>query len=83
MIMLKSTLIALLTLVATGVLMLLAFVVRARAGVPLAPGTTIGVDPVSIARSFPAVWLVPVLISICGFAWEYNRLRKKKSARQV
>ena len=41
------------------------------------PGTTIGFDPVSIMRSFPVLWLVPILVFLLGSFWEYRRIRSR------
>ncbi|HUI43056.1 MAG TPA: hypothetical protein VL523_13920 [Terriglobia bacterium] len=83
MVYVKSILVALLALVTAAFVTLVALVIVVTARVPRAPGTAIGVDPESIARSFPVVWLVPALVFIGSFAWEYRRLQRKKSARQV
>jgi hypothetical protein len=37
---------------------------------------SIGWDPVSLWRSNPVVWLIPVLMFLAGFGWEYRRLTK-------
>jgi hypothetical protein len=39
-------------------------------------GTTIGFDPVSIAKSSPTVWLIALFVFAAGFYWEFHRLTK-------
>lgn len=43
-----------------------------------APGEgSIGWDPISLYRSNPFVWCIPVLIFLGGFMWEFRRLTNK------
>ena len=36
-------------------------------------GEAVGFDPVSFVRSFPLFWILPALIFLLGFVWEYRR----------
>jgi len=49
-------------------ILLLTLMARPRAG------TTIGFDPISIAKSSPTVWLIGLIVFVSGFYWEYRRL---------
>jgi hypothetical protein len=79
MLYLKSVLIGVLAALGAALLTLVGFVIVMTHGMPHQPGTAVGVDPVSIARSFPQLWLFPAIAFAGGFAWEYRRLRRPKS----
>ena len=79
MIYLKSVLAGLIALVVipAGLLMTLVIGMLIYASVhPPSGEGSIGWDPISLYRANPVVLLVPVLIFLTGFVWEYRRVAK-------
>jgi len=74
---LKSTLVGLASLIAGGILLLL--IMGASLTARTSPGTTVGIDVVSVARSSPLIWLFAALVFSLGFHWEYRRLRLRQA----
>jgi len=75
MVFVKSILAGLLCLIAVEVLLLVTISVATITP----PGTTVGIDVVSVARhSFP-VWILAVLAFSLGFHWEYRRLNLRRA----
>ena len=77
MIYLKSTLVALFSLIAGGILLLL--VMLASLTPWMRDGATVGIDIVSVARSSPLIWIFAVLVFLLGFHWEFRRLRLRQA----
>ena len=73
---LKSTLVGLSSLIAGGILLLLIMVASLTART--SPGTMVGIDVVSVARSSPLIWAFAVLVFSLGLHWEYRRLRLRQ-----
>jgi len=75
----KSVLVGLLALIAIPILLIGILIFGLVTYTLIHPtrgeGST-GWDLVSLARSNPIVWFVPVLIFLSGFLWEYRRLSK-------
>jgi len=79
MIFVKSILAGLVSLIAVGILLLISMVVTL---IPLtSPGTTVGIDIVSMARSSPLIWILAVLAFSLGFHWKYRRLKLRQAKR--
>jgi len=47
----------------------------------LAPGKgeAVGIDPVSMVRSSPILWVLALLFFLLGFSWEYRRVRSRQA----
>ena len=43
------------------------------------PGTSVGIDIVSVARHSPLVWILAVFAFSLGFYWEYRRLKLRQA----
>jgi len=79
MIYVKSILAGLLALIVVPVCLLVIVVLGMviYALVHSTPGEgSIGWDPISLIRTNPMLWSVPVFIFFVGFIWEYRRLAK-------
>lgn len=72
----KSILAGLSSLIAVEILLLLTVSVATITP----PGTQVGIDIVSFARSSPLIWILAVLAFALGFHWE-NRLLKLRQAK--
>jgi len=71
----KSILAGLLSLVLVVILVVVVLVVRlAKPG----PGTEIAIDPVSIFNS-PLFGITAIIVFALGFYWEYRRLRSREA----
>jgi hypothetical protein len=78
MIFLKSILAGLLSLVVAGILAL-SYVIFKLARLPRAEGEAVGLDPVSMAKSWaksPLAWIIGVAAFALGSYWEYRRVIK-------
>jgi len=74
---LKSALVALFSLIAGGILLLL--IMLASLTPWMRTGATVGLDVVSVARSSPLIWAFVVLVFSLGFHWEFRRLRLRQA----
>jgi hypothetical protein len=74
---LKSILVGVFSLIAGGILLLLIIMVSLAA--PTSPGTAVGIDIVSVARSSPLIWIFAVMVFSLGFHWEYRRLKLRQA----
>jgi uncharacterized BrkB/YihY/UPF0761 family membrane protein len=76
MIYLKSVLAGLIALIATPIflvgLLAVGMFVHTLIHPPQGEGS-IGWDPVSLYRTNPFVWCIPLVIFLAGFFWEYRR----------
>ncbi len=77
MIYLKSILVGLCFLVVSAILLPLGLGVIFSILAAHAKGEEVGFDPVSIVKSFPLLWILPVLVFLLGFAWEYRRAKPR------
>jgi len=77
MIYLKSTLVALFSLIAGGILLLL--VMLASLTPWMRDGATVGIDVVSVTRHSLLIWIFAVLAFSLGFHWEFRRLRLRQA----
>jgi hypothetical protein len=77
MLFVKSILVGLLSLIVGAILLLLIIVVSLTART--SPGTTVGIDIASFARSSPLIWIFSVLVFSLGFHWEYRRLKLRQA----
>ena len=77
MVFVKSILVGLFSLIAGGILLLLIIVFSLTART--SPGTTVGIDIVSVARHSPLIWIFAVLVFSLGFHWEYPRLKSRQA----
>jgi len=75
-ILVKSILAGLLSLVLIAILLLVVLIVRLPK--PEA-GTQIGIDPVSIFKSSPLYGIAVIIVFALGFYWEYRRLRSREA----
>jgi hypothetical protein len=77
MVFVRSILAGFISSMLVGILLLLGMVV---ALIPLsAPGTTVGIDIVSVVRHSPLIWILAVLAFSLGFHWEYRRLKSRQA----
>ncbi|MGH9433471.1 MAG: hypothetical protein ACRD3T_18220 [Terriglobia bacterium] len=77
MIIIKSILAGLVALVVVALLLIIGVLI---AGILTATrGPTIGIDPVSIMRSFPGYWVMPIIVFSLGFFWEYKRVKFRQA----
>lgn len=79
MIFLKCILAGSLFLVGFVILFVLGGIVMVSVLVKPPEGTVVGIDPVSMARSYPMLWAMPVLPFLLGCLWEYRRLGSRKA----
>jgi hypothetical protein len=75
MILVKSILTGLAALVLTAILMLVGWMVRVSMVMrkPRDRTVTIGIDPVSVFKSSPGLWIIAMIVFALGFYWEYRR----------
>ena len=73
MIFVKSILAGLIAVFVVAFLLIICLEVAGAHSVP--PGMTVGIDPVSIMRSFPEYWAGPIIVFSLGFFWEYKRVK--------
>jgi uncharacterized protein (DUF58 family) len=73
MVLVKSILAGLFSLIAGAMLLLLIIVASLTART--SPETTVGIDIVSVTRHSPLIWIFAVLVFSLGFHWEYRRLK--------
>ncbi len=77
MIYLKSILVGLCFLIVSAILLLLGTIVFFTIFFAPGKGEAVGIDPVSMVKSFPLLWILPALIFLLGFAWEYRRVASR------
>jgi hypothetical protein len=77
MVFVKSVLAGLFSLIAVGILLL--FTAGLILNILAPPGTSVGIDIVSVARHSPLVWILAVLAFALGFDWEYRRLKSRQA----
>jgi uncharacterized BrkB/YihY/UPF0761 family membrane protein len=75
MVFVKSILAGLFSLIGVGILLL--FGAGLILNILAPPGTTVGIDIVSVARHSPLFWILAVLAFALGFDWEYRRLKSR------
>jgi hypothetical protein len=77
MIFVKRTLAGLFSLIAVGIVLL--FSTGLILNILAPPGTSVGIDIVSVARHSPLVWILAVFAFSLGFYWEYRRLKLRQA----
>jgi hypothetical protein len=77
MVLVKSILAGLFSLIAVEILLLVGIVVTLMPRA--APGTAVGIDIVSLPRASPLIWILAVLAFALGFHWEYRRLKSRQA----
>jgi uncharacterized BrkB/YihY/UPF0761 family membrane protein len=80
MILLKSLLAGLVFLVGAAILLLLGTLIFFATVLAPEEGEAVGIDPVSVARSSPMIWVLAVLVFVLGFFWEYRRVKARQAA---
>jgi hypothetical protein len=70
---LKSIAAGLVALVVSAVIVPVVVAIFLRITMKPAPGELIGWDPVSLVRAYPVAYLLPVIIFLAGFIWEFRR----------
>ena len=78
MILAKSILVGLCLTLAAAFLLLLGAIV-ALAIIPHPEGTAFAIDPISVAKSSPLLWVLAVLVFSFGFFSEYRRAKRRQS----
>jgi hypothetical protein len=74
----KSILVGLCSTFAAAFLLLLGAIV-ALAIIPHPEGTAFAIDPISVAKSSPLLWILAVLVFSVAFSWEYRRAKRRQS----
>jgi len=74
----KSILVGLCSTFAAAFLLLLGAIV-ALAIIPHPEDTVMTIDPISVAKSSPLLWILAVLVFSVAFSWEYRRARRRQS----
>ena len=73
----KSILVGRFFLVATFILLPLALLIGYALLTHSQNRTAVAYDPVSIARSYPLLWVLAILVFLLGFVWEHRRLKSR------
>ena len=73
MVYVKSIVAGLVVLVMSAIVIRVVVAIFLRTIMKPAPGELIGWDPVSLARTYPVAYLLPVIIFLAGFIWEFRR----------
>jgi hypothetical protein len=79
MILVKSFLVGLVSVVLAAILSLVCLVVRISLFVSPKVRGAVGIDPVSIVRSQPWTWIMALAAFCLGFYWEYRRIRSRSA----
>jgi len=79
MILVKSALFGLLSLVAVEILLLVTVGTVATVSIQTSEETAVGIDIVSFARSSPLIWILAALAFAHGFHWKYRRLKLRQA----
>jgi len=73
MILIKSIFAGLVLLIVTAVFSLVAAIIAFTVFVERQEGTAVGIDPISVMRNAPILWVVGLVVFLLGFFWEFRR----------
>jgi hypothetical protein len=73
MIVIKSIFAGLLLLIVTAFLSLVAAMIALTVFVRREGNEPVGIDPISVVRNTPILWVVAAVIFLLGFFWEFRR----------
>jgi uncharacterized BrkB/YihY/UPF0761 family membrane protein len=73
---LKSLLVGLVAALMAAILLLLGGM-AAVAVIPHPEGTAIAIDPIAVAKSSPALWVLAIVVFALGFLWDYRRAKPR------
>jgi hypothetical protein len=77
-ILVKSILVGVCSTLAAVFLLLLGAIV-ALAIIPHPEGTAFAIDPISVVKSSPLLWILAVVVFSVAFSWEYMRAKHRQS----
>jgi FtsH-binding integral membrane protein len=76
MVLLRSLLVGLVAALMAAILLLLG-AMAAVAVIPHPEETTLTIEPVAVAKSSPALWVLAIVVFVLGFLWDYRRTKPR------
>ncbi len=73
MILIKSIFAGLVFLLGAAFLSLVGVMIAFAVFVEREEGTEVGIDPISVVRNAPILWVVALVVFLLGFFWEFRR----------